>query len=652
LAACGVLEAIAITRSGYPDRLLCCELAPQFAILIHPEPVPTNLREDDAAACALCDRLFQAAGLVRIRHFELGHRKAFFRTGAFALLREARRKRTLVYATVLQAAARRMLAVRYTQSLVRVVRAAAADKQDQARKNLDAATRAERSAAEAVSAAVDEVPLGEDADAAAEVAALDAKRDELDRLRNPNSELSAARAKLRKVKGLVPEPETAGTSAAVPRVAHSRTAASLETRSRPPQHVIRADDQDIANEGDEEMGDGVALPKAGAAANPFAPVAKREVNPAELDPGTLDYARYLGMDPNDPTDAGLLWIAKDALHALVPEPWLESVDMRGRLYYVNEMVFQHRGQWGKTYWTPGSEVSAQHTDAQNRKRTEFDYYTQSGYYQSTAEMAEAFDFDDLPAVPRGSEAAGPRPLPPNLQQNLVVDLQQPACSLREREKQSVDMADLPVPLSPFGELPLLRVLTEPAGRFAMVQCYVQREHGRSGLRYDLYLELPPYHALYCMSARKVKAARTSLFRIATNKSSFDVRAPGYLGKLKASDMGGLSWTLYGPGVSPRKADRGGGRNARKSSASAASKAESNDKDDDDDEGDELRAETLTVLFEKSILGSGGPTQLTAALPAESDEGHRHVVCPRSKEETLGARLEAGRRTGLVTMTNK
>ena len=39
------------------------------------------------------------------------------------------------------------------------------------------------------------------------------------------------------------------------------------------------------------------------------------------------------MHPVD--DVHLLWIARDALHASVPAPWVEGLDMRERLYYYN-----------------------------------------------------------------------------------------------------------------------------------------------------------------------------------------------------------------------------------------------------------------------------------------------------------------------------
>jgi hypothetical protein len=243
---------------------------------------------------------------------------------------------------------------------------------------------------------------------------------------------------------------------------------------------------------------------------------------------------------------------------------------------------------------------------------------------------------------------------------------------RELKGESVALDALPLPMSPFGETPLARVLCEPAGRYAMIQCFVLREHDRTGLRYDLYLELPPFHALYCMSARKIKASRTSLFRIASDRHATDVSSPAYLGKLKATDVGGLSWTLYSPGLSPRNADKlaggssassSGRRSSRRSDSSVPSSAggDKGDGDDDDESvqgggsgggSQQLREERLCITFEKSILGSGGPTQLCAVMPAETEEGGRAGVRPRSKAETLLERSRAHGKNGLTAMTNK
>lgn len=193
----------------------------------------------------------------------------------------------------------------------------------------------------------------------------------------------------------------------------------------------------------------------------------------------------------------------------------------------------------------------------------------------------------------------------------------------------------------------------------------QRERDRHrvglapGTRYDLYLELPPHHALFCISARRDRGSSHALYRLSLDKSDFGTASPNYLGKLQAADLGGLSWTLYSPGQSPRKSSRqqrpsSSSRTRRSSSerSTAASEADSETTADDSSGATELRAELMCLTFEHSILGSGGPIQLCAAVPTEAEEGARPVFRPQAKEESLLERLRADRLGGLAAMTNK
>lgn len=47
----------------------------------------------------------------------------------------------------------------------------------------------------------------------------------------------------------------------------------------------------------------------------------------------LEYARYLGMDPD--ADRELLWIAREGLKAPLPEPWKPYKTDEGEIYYYN-----------------------------------------------------------------------------------------------------------------------------------------------------------------------------------------------------------------------------------------------------------------------------------------------------------------------------
>ena len=99
------------------------------------------------------------------------------------------------------------------------------------------------------------------------------------------------------------------------------------------------DDDDGAGDGDDVGGD------AADAAESAPPLLRMMTEDAmatlgavssEEYHGILEYAAYLGMDPD--ADGRLLWIARDALHASVPEPWVEGLDLRNRLYYHNTVT--------------------------------------------------------------------------------------------------------------------------------------------------------------------------------------------------------------------------------------------------------------------------------------------------------------------------
>ena len=51
-----------------------------------------------------------------------------------------------------------------------------------------------------------------------------------------------------------------------------------------------------------------------------------------------EYAIYLGMDPDSEQDKELLYIAKWAIMAPVPEGWMEYTDGDGNEYYYNQQT--------------------------------------------------------------------------------------------------------------------------------------------------------------------------------------------------------------------------------------------------------------------------------------------------------------------------
>ena len=71
-------------------------------------------------------------------------------------------------------------------------------------------------------------------------------------------------------------------------------------------------------------------------------VAKRNKKDAQWMDMVLEYAVYLGMDPE--VDGELLWIAEQALRAPVPVGWEEMMDPFGDLYFFNETTSQSTRQ--------------------------------------------------------------------------------------------------------------------------------------------------------------------------------------------------------------------------------------------------------------------------------------------------------------------
>ena len=71
-------------------------------------------------------------------------------------------------------------------------------------------------------------------------------------------------------------------------------------------------------------------------------VANRKKKDAQWMDMVLEYAVYLGMDPE--VDGELLWIAEQALRAPVPVGWEEMMDPFGDLYFFNETTSQSTRQ--------------------------------------------------------------------------------------------------------------------------------------------------------------------------------------------------------------------------------------------------------------------------------------------------------------------
>lgn len=162
-----------------------------------------------------------------------------------------------------------------------------------------------------------------------------------------------------------------------------------------------------------------------------------------------------------------------------------------------------------------------------------------------------------------------------------------------------------LPCSPFARPfhGLRQALRRPPWHAATMQALVKRVRRQGAVLFEFWLELPRYK-LFLMAARKLRRSTTTYF-VLSLENELDAMArdsPHYLGKLRASDVGGVDWVLYDHGLSRRDSAVTG----RDSSAGAEQHA---------------RRVLLALSFEhgtafpRSLSGSGsGPPRLLALIP--------------------------------------
>jgi hypothetical protein len=296
---------------------------------------------------------------------------------------------------------------------------------------------------------------------------------------------------------------------------------SVASESPPLQHAGTAEalntetlfTPELTPEG-RDVGAGAAGPLARAASagrawehRSLGPVSEQEYQ------GIIEYAAYLGM--NAAADKQLLWIARDALHAPVPAPWIEGLDMRGRLYYYNaateETLRAHPmdeyyrllyleatggadyaagcGGWGRR--DSNSSMVDQGPLPSPREWALSRWSAAAGVGGETGGVDDGWD--DISAhVYDGQQRA---PLPPELADPARL---RPA---RDDGAEVGAMTTAPAPApgglpwSPFSRdwRSLRRAMYMPSWHPGMLHAYVRRVTMRAHVRYDFFLEVrsPP-----------------------------------------------------------------------------------------------------------------------------------------------------------------
>ena len=137
-----------------------------------------------------------------------------------------------------------------------------------------------------------------------------------------------------------------------------------------------------------------------------------------------------------------------------------------------------------------------------------------------------------------------------------------------------------------------------------MQGFIRRVKTLTGVRFDFFIELPG-HVLFCMAAAKLVRSLTGYYCVALVSESISRDSPHYLGKLRASSVGGTSWVLYDNGLSAK-----------------------------DTAGDALllRRQLLAIEFERNILGAAGPSKLQVVLPSHGGSSGAQSTTRRGDED--------------------
>jgi len=375
--------------------------------------------------------------------------------------------------------------------------------------------------------------------------------------------------------------------------------------------------------------------------------------------GIVEYAAYLGMDPE--VDAHLLWIARDALHAPVPKPWIEGLDMRGRLYYYNsvtEETFREHpmdeyyrllyleatgGHHSCASDDMSATLSVAGSGVASRRSSVCSELPGGKPLPSPREWArmrwlvdptEVESWEDISAHVYDDQQRAPLPL----ELSEPARLQPPPADEADGEVGALTGTPPPapggLPWSPFSRdwRSIRRAMYTPPWHPGMMHGFVRRVKVRSHVRYDLYLELPG-HVLHLASARKLLRSMTAYYCLSIDKDSISRDSSSYLGKLRASSVGGTGWQLFDNGLSAKDAA---------------------------DEASLCRRQLMAVHFQKNIMGSRGPSRLACVVPSTDGTSDSLASIPSidatephgGREVSLVTRWLENDRAGLTLLVNK
>mmetsp|Transcript_72234 Transcript_72234/g.192051 ORF Transcript_72234/g.192051 Transcript_72234/m.192051 type:complete len:1322 (+) Transcript_72234:80-4045(+) len=318
----------------------------------------------------------------------------------------------------------------------------------------------------------------------------------------------------------------------------------------------------------------------------------------------LEYAVYLGMQLEE--DIHLLWIADEALQAEDPEGWDQCESPNGDTYYMNAVTKQ---------------VLWQHP---------LDYTYQQKYLAAKAGNLQP------PSDGPGSSAA---PSTPSDQPGR--DSFGAATGLAKTGGQEAANFTLPKDVSAVSEEDLVAVvqkllgtkhpdlrnlLIEPSNSMAPMRCYVNRHKSRmGGTKFDFFMSISANKDMYCFTGKRQPVAKGCYYSIALDQDESKrskTSGESFIGKVR-SDRKSMEYTLYDDGKNP-----------------------------DSKEAGPLRRELLHVNFINS-LRNRNPGAMEVIVPNVDNNGNCVAVQPdEANPEGLKDKLAAGKLANTMVFKNR
>lgn len=165
----------------------------------------------------------------------------------------------------------------------------------------------------------------------------------------------------------------------------------------------------------------------------------------------------------------------------------------------------------------------------------------------------------------------------------------------------------------------------------MLQCRIVRDKSGIANRLSPKYVIESDAGVFLMCAQKQSHNKTPNYAISMSKAQLGKASEAFLGKLR-SDVCGLSWTSYGPGLNPSKVD------SKKETPAIQ----------------QVRDELVGVSYSASFWGTKpkGPRKMTVTIPRVQPNGER-LVCRTLTPQTDGlVALNAGQSQLIENFTNK